>query len=159
MNHNWLQRQIIDTDIGLLSVVTWLACLFFGCLTASIGYLIVNRPNELAWASIGLIVGLLFVYIVGRQGRNLQVKPSKAAIHIISFVIVEFIAVSMLFSFDPKIYPISLFLHVLVSPAFIVYAILYFQIVGRAPVSIWAPGIIVIVQIGYLSYQTYQVIA
>jgi hypothetical protein len=146
---SWLQREFEKSDIGLLSVVTWLATLFLSTLVIGLNYLAKLPVTDLQIFTSSIILFLLLIYFSTRHISNYQIKCQTLAIMLIILVIVHVIGFPAYFSDDPARFILLLFLSVLVYPSYFVYAIFYYNSQKKLPLSLAISCLLVAGEIGY----------
>jgi hypothetical protein len=128
---SWFQREFEKTDVGILSVITWIVILLGAGFFVGFTYLIDWKiAGETAFA-IGVLSALALLLIATRPIRAYHVRCSSAGIMLISLVIVHGIGSIAYFTPGPGADLALLGTQALVYPAYLVYAILYFNAKGR----------------------------
>ena len=133
---SWLQREFEKADIGLLSVVTWLATLFLSTMVIGLNEFMKIPITDIQIFSLSVFLFLALIYFTTRHIGNYNIKCNSLAIMLIIFVIVHAIGFPAYLSDDNSSFILLLFLSVLVYPSYFVYAILYYNSQKKIPVSL-----------------------
>ncbi len=145
----WLQREFEKADIGLLSVVTWLATLFLSTAVIGLNYIAKFPVTDIQVFSISALSFLILIFFATRHINKYAIKCNALAIMIITLIIVHAIGLPAYFYNDKSSYILLLFLSVLVYPSYFIYAIFYYNSQNKLPMSLMITCVIVACEMAF----------